>query len=345
MFNAAGALLAFSMSLETGASWPRLWRILAISFVYANCLGTLGALAMPRLLRRYGGRSHTALWTVRIVGLLVLIPVGISIGATVLLLVGLIDARDYHAYAFPSRWPLYAIPTIIVVGLGIALYEGMREELEATTLALRTKERDEAVARHAATEAQLASLESRVEPHFLFNTLNSIAELIHHDPIGAERMVVQLASLLRSSLDHDSVRLVPLGDELRVVLDYLDIEGVRLGSRLRYDVHVADDVATVPVPPLSVQTLVENAVKYAVAPRAVGASVTISASADNGRARVEVNDDGPGFSPEAIVNGHGLALLRSRLSMQFGDRASLRIDSRPGKTSVAMELPAAPLPR
>jgi len=98
---------------------------------------------------------------------------------------------------------------------------------------MRTKERDEAKARRAALEAQLASLESRVQPHFLFNTLNSIASLIPSDPGGAERMTTQLASLLRSSLDAADGALVPLADELRTVRDYLDIERVRFGSRMQ----------------------------------------------------------------------------------------------------------------
>jgi LytS/YehU family sensor histidine kinase len=109
----------------------------------------------------------------------------------------------------------------------------MRARLEAAELAMRTKERDEAEARRAALEAQLASLESRVQPHFLFNTLNSIASLIPSDPGGAERMTTQLASLLRSSLDAADGALVPLADELRTVRDYLDIERVRFGSRMQ----------------------------------------------------------------------------------------------------------------
>ena len=93
----------------------------------------------------------------------------------------------------------------------------MRAQLDAATLALRTKERDEAEARRLAAEAQLASIESRVQPHFLFNTLNSIAALVHDDPDGAERMTGQLASLLRSALDNTATPLVTLDEELRIV--------------------------------------------------------------------------------------------------------------------------------
>ena len=116
----------------------------------------------------------------------------------------------------------------------------MRSRLNEATVALRTKERDEAEARRLAAEAQLASIESRVQPHFLFNTLNSIAALVHDDPAGAERMTGQLAALLRSALDSTATPLVPLDDELRVVRAYLDIERVRFGDRLRYSVELGD---------------------------------------------------------------------------------------------------------
>ena len=118
----------------------------------------------------------------------------------------------------------------------------MRARLNEAALALRTKERDEAEAQRLAAEAQLASLEARVDPHFLFNTLNSMSELVHDNPAAAERVVGQLASLMRSSLDRGGSPLVPLEQELGVVRDYLDIERVRFGDRLKYShrcVHTA----------------------------------------------------------------------------------------------------------
>src|SRR5207245_5430793 len=132
------------------------------------------------------------------------------------------------------------ISTIVTLIFGVfaTAMESLRARLDETTLALRTKERDEADARRLAAEAQLASIESRVQPHFLFNTLNSIAALVHDDPAGAERMTGQLAALLRSSLDSTATPLVTLGDELRVVRAYLEIERVRFGDRLRYRIDV-----------------------------------------------------------------------------------------------------------
>ena len=177
-----------------------------------------------------------------------------------------------------------------------------------------------------------------MHPHFLFNTLNSIAALIHEDPAGAERMTGQLAALLRSSLDQRTP-LVPLAEELRTVRNYLEIERTRFGDRLRYDVSADHASADAQVPRLAVQTLVENCIKYAVSPRREGASIAVRAMANHGRVRVEVEDDGPGFDASAAQERHGLTLVRERLARTLGERASLEIDARAGRTRVIIDLP------
>ena len=275
-------------------------------------------------------------FAVQMATVLAILTAGLAAVPALLIVLGLIDASEYIEHAVPLDWPVYAVPAMVIVAAGVSLYEGMHRELETR---LRTKERDEAIARQLAAEAQLASLESRVRPHFLFNALNSIAALIPDDPGQAERMVGQVAALLRSSLDGEAT-LIPLGEEMCVVRAYLEVERVRFGDRLRYELDVPDGAAGVAVPRLSVQTLVENAVKYAVSPRRGGASLEVRASAANGIVRLEVRDDGPGFSEAEVHDGHGLALLRSRLAMLFGGRAALRINSGPGGTSVVMEMPA-----
>jgi LytS/YehU family sensor histidine kinase len=208
-------------------------------------------------------------------------------------------------------------------------------------LTVRTKERDEADARRLTAEAQLAALESRVQPHFLFNTLNSIASLIPSDPQGAEKMTGQLASLLRSSLDGADRPLVPLGQEVETVREYLDIERVRFGNRLRCRFDVEADAKTALLPRFSLQTVVENAVKYAVAPRRDGGRIAIAARLVNGRVRIEVDDDGAGFDEASIPPNHGLDALRRRLALTFGDRAGLAVRSSPAGTTVSIEIPGS----
>src|SRR5262249_37066600 len=149
------------------------------------------------------------------------------------------------------------------------------------------------------------------------------AALIPQDPEGAERMTGQLASLLRSSLDTAVRPPLPLAHELKIVKDFLHIERVRFGGRLAHHPQVDPDVCGLAVPRLSLQTLAENSVKYAVSPSRTGATIWIRARLDQSGLRLEVEDDGPGFEEKAELPGHGLALLRERLQMTCGTTATL----------------------
>jgi LytS/YehU family sensor histidine kinase len=227
----------------------------------------------------------------------------------------------------------------IVGGAVVSMFETMRARLEQTTLQLRTQELERERALKLATEAQLASLESRIHPHFLFNTLNSISSLIPEDPKRAERLVEQMAALLRFSLDASHSGLVPLSREMKIVTDYLEIERARFGDRLHYRLDIAPEAGDAKVPPLAVQTLVENSVKFAVAPSRAGGDIRIAGVRENGLLRVEVSDDGPSFNLDSAPAGHGLDNLRGRLSTLFGDQAALTLERRENRNSVRLAVP------
>jgi LytS/YehU family sensor histidine kinase len=212
-------------------------------------------------------------------------------------------------------------------------------QLVRTTLELRTKELAEERARKIATEAQLRSLESRIQPHFLLNTLNSISSLIREDPARAERMVERLAALLRFSLDANRANVIPLSRELKIVRDYLEIEKARFGERLRYSIDAPQETSDLEVPPMAVQTLVENSVKHGVAPRREGGAIRIQARLCDQRLVLEISDDGPGFDQDALQSGHGLDLLQGRLAVLFGEQARLAIRRSDGHSVVSVSLP------
>src|SRR5687767_9094403 len=320
------------LEILTGA-WP--------GFVVSTTISSMCAVVIPWVAPVLFRKLKPWLcWLVVIALLVALAVVGSAVAVVLATLFGVFDSWNAFVPAFQETINISIFMTL-VFGIYATINEALRSQLDRTTLALRTKERDEAEARRMASEAQLASLESRVNPHFFFNTLNSIAALTREDAARAERMTTQLASLMRSSLDQGSTPLVPLEQEVQSVRDYLEIEHVRFGDRLRYDIQVIGEARDVPVPRLALQTVVENSVKYAVSARREGASVSITGRRANGRLRVEVIDDGPGFNASAIPDGHGLALIRARLSMLFGDRASLTVSSQPGRTTVAMDLPAS----
>jgi sensor histidine kinase YesM len=337
LVNTGVAVVVLLLFLGESPSMAGFFRNLGVSLVFANVVGGSMALLMPTIGRRVARLGSAEKWTVLVTAVTLIAVAGSIVSIALLFLVGHIPRSDLTGWVFNATRASVVIS--LTFGIAVTLYETPRARLEHTTLALRTKERDEAEARRLATEAQLASLESRVQPHFLFNTLNSIAALIPQDPHGAERMIGQLAALMRASLDAGLAPLVPLEKELKNVRHYLGIEHVRFGDRLRYSIESAPGLESTLVPVLSLQTLVENAVKYAVSARREGAAIVVRAEPVDAAVRIVVEDDGPGFDASAMPEHHGLALLRDRLRLLYEGRARLDMKSEPGHTLVTLTVP------
>ncbi len=228
----------------------------------------------------------------------------------------------------------------LIVGMSTTSFETLRHRLQDATLELRTRQVEQERANKLLVEARLSSLESRIHPHFLFNTLNSIASLIPSDPKRAEDTVGKLASLLRFSISANQSSLVPLSQELKIVRDYLEIEATRFGQRLRYDISVPDVLGDCKIPPLALQTLVENSVKHVAAQRSAPSSIRVDGTQRNGHLELRVTDDGPGFSLADISADHGLGNLVGRLELLFGEAAQLNVSRVDDKTVVSIAVPA-----
>ena len=308
----------------------------ASTLVYTNVTGIAAILAGPWLVERLVLRRWPLAGAV-MVTTLAFAAAG-CLAAQAVLMWGGIAVPDHF-------WQKYfqalrgALLFSFVFGAGAFAYASMRDRLRRVEERLHEKEVAEERTQKLATEARLRSLESRLHPHFLFNTLNSISALIAIDPARAERIVGRLAGLLRSSLDTTTQRLIPLGQELAMVEDYVDIERARFGDKLQGRVDVPSELRDAQVPPLSIQSLVENAVKHGIAPQRGGGEVSVSASAEDGRLRIEVSDTGAGFDLTAIPAGHGLDCLVGRLDALFSDRAHVHVSRREGRCVVEMVLP------
>jgi LytS/YehU family sensor histidine kinase len=227
-----------------------------------------------------------------------------------------------------------------MIGLSISTFETMRYKLQAASLELRTREVERERAYKLLAESRLSSLESRIHPHFLFNTLNSIAALIPSDPQRAEDTVGKLASLLRFSLNANHAGLVPLSQELKIVRDYLEIERTRFGDRIRFEIAIPASLDDVRVPPLAIQSLVENVVKHVVSRQPQGAAIKITGSRDSKGVQLAVIDDGPGFSLDAITPEHGLGNLIARMELLYGPAGQLEAARENNKTVVRLSFPA-----
>lgn len=304
------------------------------STVYSVVIGMPSAILLNWVGFRYTERFPRVVVLINSAVLLCTATMGCLAGALIL-----------HVLLGSGYWIEFKLsyPTTIVitltVGLSISSFETMRNRLQFATLELRTRQAEQERAYKLLAEARLSSLASRIHPHFLFNTLNSIASLIPTDPKRAEDTVGKLASLLRFSLSGNQAGLVPLSQELKIVRDYLEIERTRFGQRLRYTIDVAATLDEVKVPPLGLVTLVENAIKHVAAKSAEGTTIRVAGSVESGRARLEVIDDGPGFSLESITPEHGLGNLVSRLELLFGDRGQLAVARADEKTIVSLLFP------
>jgi two-component system LytT family sensor kinase len=244
-----------------------------------------------------------------------------------------------------ARWPAGSIilwQTVInglihlaLAGIGYAWHtaEALREARERTARAEVLRAR-----------AELALLRSQLHPHFVLNLLHALLGLVRRDPAQAERAIERLGELLRFGqwVHQTGSDWVPLSREWEFVTSYLELERLRLGDRLRVDIQADPSALEVPVPPFALQPLVENAIVHAIAPRAAGGRLALSARRSGGRLVLVVEDDGPGVSEAEIAKSPrmGLRLLQERLAALYAGRARLSFDApEGGGLRVRLELP------
>ena len=191
-----------------------------------------------------------------------------------------------------------------------------------------SREREAAAARLAKqlAEARLQSVEAQLRPHFLFNTLSMIAEQVHRDPNGADRMIGRLSHLLRVSLSMSDGQEVTLAEEMRSVRAYLDIMDVRLSGRVSVRVNLDPGVEQALVPVLILQPVVENAFRHGIESRRNGAELVIRARRLGQVLEIAILDNGPGFDATVVREGIGLRIARERLAELYGERGTVRLE-------------------
>jgi hypothetical protein len=216
---------------------------------------------------------------------------------------------------------------------------GELSRLAAVIVAQVERFRSETIER-LASEAELRALQAQINPHFLFNALNALYGTIPRPAEGARRAVLNLAEIFRYFLQNDR-SAINLSEELKIIRAYMELEQLRLGERLRVEIDVDESAASVSIPPLSIQPLVENAVKHGVARRTGPGHVKLRIRHNAGVLRVEVRDSGGGILPsDGSHTGVGLDNVRQRLRLAYGPESKLIIGVEAGETVVSFEIPA-----
>jgi two-component system LytT family sensor kinase len=264
-----------------------------------------------------------------------------------LLIIAMEILRELLVRAYPGR--LFALLTnawitrlavwacaAMVVGIPLKIWNAIRIEQS-----LEEQKR-------LLLEARLDALQRQINPHFLFNTLNSIASLVRFRPEQARELIVKLANILRKMLqEHDA--FVPFRDELATTDDYLSIEVARFGAeKLRVAKEIDSATLEIPVPSMLLQPLVENSIKHGLEPRIAGGTVTLRSRLEDSRLVIEVEDDGVGIAPgrahsSGVLQGTGIGMknVLERLQVLYGGAALFDISSRPGRgTKVTLAFPA-----
>ena len=234
----------------------------------------------------------------------------------------------------PHLWTktLIVLTTLIGVSLPVRIWNTTRMERK-----LADQEK-------ALMQARMDALISQINPHFLFNTLNTISSLIRFDPDTARTVLLKLSNILRRRLKAQ-VHFSPLRQELEFIDDYLDIEVVRFGrDKLKVRKEIDPETLDMVVPSMILQPLVENALRHGIAPKIEGGTITLRAKSDNDRLIVEVIDDGVGISEqrpsELQGSGIGISNVRERLKVVYAQDFLMKIDSQPGKgTAIRIEIP------
>lgn len=225
---------------------------------------------------------------------------------------------------FESFFDAYQFFVVVNLHFSILIYLGVVGIRSAFGYYQKYRERE---LRTSQLETQLATtrlqiLKTQLHPHFLFNTLNAISELIHKDPEAAERMIGDLSDLLRMSFEKLEVQEVALKQELEFLKKYLEIEQMRFHDRLRIEMKIAPETLDAKVPNMILQPLVENAIKHGLAPRSQGGKIEIGAHRANGSLQLSVSDDGVGVpfgDVESILEGVGLSNTKRRLRHLYGE--------------------------
>jgi len=266
------------------------------------------------------------------------IVVGSFVGTV---LAGIVKGRDIR-HMFGERLEGVSITMGLGIGFGcvVVAWYILREKHARERERMMRAEAERHQLEKNVLEARLALMQAQVEPHFLFNTLANVQHLVETDPPEASRVLDSLIKYLRAALPQMRESTTNLGRELEMARAFLEINRVRMGSRLQFAIEVPETLKTHAFPPMMLISLVENAVKHGVDPCCDCGTITIRAREDEGRLRVSVEDTGEGIKPKK-GGGVGLSNIRERLKALYGTSARLVIEEREPRGVVAsIEVPA-----
>lgn len=273
----------------------------------------------------------------RLLVILAIVLIGTTVGTEIgLFILGFIPGTRELLKSTVNAFLLSLVFVLIISSVMFAFIT-LRKKNEQMAEKLKQKEVEQEKLLRLKAQVELEALQSKINPHFLFNTLNSIASLISVNPAAAEEMVEKFSSLFRYTLRLGDNNNVTLDEELEIVNSYLEIEKLRFGKRLTYEISCCDDVKEVKIPALIIQPLVENSIKHAIASDVNGGNIQVCVEKKEERLEVLVTDTGKGFV-ETNGGGFGLRSIKERLAISYDNHAQFEIFHN-GKTKIRISIP------
>jgi len=330
---AASAITVVVSAFEIKLDAMAMFREVVSNFI--TCVSI--TLVTATILTAFGVPGRVRRWT-RAILILLLLAIGGVVGGLVSWGINNVFF-DVHM-SHPMVYLMIVALLAIIFGLALLAYENISNKLEQTAAKLAEKEVQEQTLMRLKTEAELEALRAKVNPHFLFNTLNSIASLIPEDPRKAEDVVQRLSNLFHYAFATNDTDVVPLEKELDLVGEYLAIEKVRLGDRLDYAFEKDRSLDGAVIPSMLLQPLIENSVRHGIAPKKDGGKIDVRCERRGERCSVEITDTGMGFDKNEMKEGFGIGGVRQRLVLNYPGSHRFDVTSRPGHgAKVTMELP------
>jgi sensor histidine kinase YesM len=320
----------------------RVMRVIWVNLVVANCIGFFihgGLVLGERLVGHwFAGASFAGRSLYYSIVSVIGVFAGYALGSA------LLDWPQLMTSVFsPQGATSILLLAVIISATLAAIFFARERQAKAEAEFQRERARVEAAEKQTRV-AQLQLLEAQIEPHFLYNTLANVISLIDAEPATAKHMIERLIDYLRRAAVITDGADATLGHQVDLLRTYLDLIVLRMGSRLSYRIDVPPELAALPLPPMLLQPVVENAIKHGIEPKISGGEVSVTARRQGDRLLLAVTDDGLGVRTTRVAGstGLGLANLRARLSTMHGARATLAIEDRQPGTRVTIDLPMVP---
>ena len=327
-------IAALIVMIKLAITGEIIWQDVIVKFIYSHSIGWSLAIPLKFIGNVYRDRSPVIKSLLMFCSLIFFGSVGAIIGFF-----------GVHHLLFPgmellSWWKMVVVMgmTGVIFGFAAFLYFEQREKLIKTINDLKEKEIEQERLKQLQKTAELEALRAKLNPHFLFNTFNSIASLIRIDPERAEQMVEKLSSFFRYTLISEDKKTVSLEEEITILTNYLEIEKVRLGSRLNYQIDVAPSLLDRMIPPLLIQPIVENSIIHAIGKKIEGGTIRVEAKKVERWLQITISDNGEGFDYREEEIGFGLSSIEERLKLLYKGKAVFTINKNAG-TVTTIKLP------